>query len=133
MSKIFLVIILSIQLLTVTAFYPESYDVDIYTAIKRSLYLRNIPEDSCQLKMCRSDLWCLESGEPIKQYHELKMSNDKEMKLICVYCFNPEKTFKPKPGVTQYKNVIRFNQVGPGCYRPKDQLKEVPNGCKCPK
>ena len=44
-----------------------------------------------------------------------------------------EKTFKPKPGVTQYKNVIRFNQVGPGCYRPKDQLKEVPNGCKCPK
>ncbi|XP_063918322.1 uncharacterized protein LOC135133758 isoform X2 [Zophobas morio] len=129
MSKIFLVIILSIQLLTVTALYQESYDANIYTAMQRRLYSRYLLEDN-YLKFCRQDLWCVEKEEPIKQNKKLIMSNDNEMKVTCIYCFNPRETLKPKSGVTQLKSVTRFEQVGDNCYQRRHPLK-VSNGCNC--
>ncbi|XP_063917879.1 uncharacterized protein LOC135133426 isoform X2 [Zophobas morio] len=133
MSKMFLVIILSIQLLTVMAFYPESYDVDIYAMIKRSLYLQNILEDSCQLKMCRPDFWCVEKEKPIKIHQlinrneQLIMSDDNETSVTCIFCFNPEK-FEPAKTKMQEKEVQLFRSDN-DCYN--FITKRVPDGCNC--
>ncbi|XP_063918356.1 uncharacterized protein LOC135133776 isoform X1 [Zophobas morio] len=135
MSKIILVIILSIQLLTVIAFYPESYDVDIHTAIQKSLYLRYILENSSYIKVCHQDLWCVEKEEPIKIHElinnneQLNMSNDNEMNVMCIFCFNP-RNLEAVQRPTQYEELQLFSKGHKGCY-VYNQTKKVPYGCKC--